>query len=485
MRIPVVLGIDLGTSSAKVSAVDRSGKEVASGACTYKPSIDTTTPLTITSYQWWQAIRIATSQVLAGKDLAVEAIGLSGQMHGVVLIDSHGRTIEPPTIWAETDSRRYIPILNEIMSQFRPQLMNPLTPGLAASILFSLMQRNSQALDDIRWILQPKDWVGFRLTGVIATEPSDASATGLWDFDHASWHDSFCQAIYLNRDLLPPISGGAQIRGPLTRESARELDLPPSIPVVLGRADTVASHLGSGALLEPGTVVITLGTGGQFCKILDGRPNVPPFGIMTLLGPYDDSYYAMAATYSAGSTLDWMRKIWSLTWEQLYHLAFSIPAADVPLFTPFARGLQEQGDSEGEAAIAGWSSISMVHDKSSLIRAGIEGCIYSLRYARDRLQQYTETTIPEAYVIAGGGSRDERVRRLVANILGGTVKASGYYNTSARGAALMGSIGANWFTSIDEAIQGFACRFVSIYPNTKVVAIHNERFEHFLRFTGW
>ncbi|HLX49895.1 MAG TPA: FGGY family carbohydrate kinase [Streptosporangiaceae bacterium] len=485
MSIPVLLGIDLGTSSVKVSALAANGSEVTNGTSSYAagqvhasdspPSLD----------GWWNSIRQAIYQALSMNRLAVQAIGLSGQMHGVVLVDSQGAGIYHPIIWNDTRAAPLLPEADRYAKPYADELLNLQAPGFAAAILFWLARARPDLLNRARWALQPKDWLGARLTGAFCTEVSDASATGLWDFSKSAWHEGFCRMLSVDAALLPPVLGCDRVRGALQHSAAHDLGLPPGIPVTMGRADTAAAQLGSSAPPVPGQSILILGTGGQFTQIIGSRPNFVPAGLMGLAGPLAGSYYLMAPIYAAGLSLNWLRALWSLDWGEFYDVAFSTAAATTnPLFTPF--GLAASGDRArpATAALGDWHNLRLDHTQAHLIRASLEGCLYALRQGRDLLLSHPQARQPADCALVGGGARDDRVRQLVADIFGIPVKCPDLLNASARGAALTASVAAGWSGTTRDACTALARPVSTYYPDPKAAEIHTTQFRQFKSFTG-
>lgn len=481
MRVPVLLGIDLGTSSTKVSVVDVTGHELACSAFTYMRA-DPGSPVTeADTSSWWLAVKAAVAQAISGGAFQVQGIGLSGQMHGVVPVDARGDTIRNPITWADTRSAPHIMTLSRKAAAYRSSILNRIMPGFAVSILYWLAEAEPETLSRMRWAVQPKDWLGMRLTGNVSTEATDASATGLWDFDQFSWHRRFCHEIPIDERLLPPVLESEQIRGHLESDIARELGLPPGVPVVHGQADTPASHLGSSSGLEPGDTILTLGTGAQLCQLLANEPTEPPEGIMALVGPGDSSYYAMAPIYSFGMALNWARELWSLSWKQFFEDALSSPAASgTPFFAPFTPGDIKRPRANAPAGPLGsWLGLDPHHNRPDLLRAVLDGCLYTLRRGRDQLLSYHLASDFESCTLVGGGARESRLRQLVADVLGISVQSPDTYNSSARGAALSASVAAGWFKSVREACREFRRPVSVIEPSQGAHALHTQRFQIF------
>jgi xylulokinase len=481
MQVPVLLGIDLGTSSTKVSAVDTNGHEVACGASKYLRSDPCSLATEADTSSWWLAVKGAVRQAMSGGNLQVQGIGLSGQMHGVVPVDARGSTIRNPITWADTRSSPHIAALSRIAEAYRSSILNRIIPGFAVSILYWLSKAEPETISRMRWALQPKDWLGLRLTGNVSTEATDASATGLWDFDGVSWHRRFCQAIPIDERLLPPVLESEQARGHLRSDVARELGLAPGVPVVHGQADTSASHLGSSSSLDPGDTILTLGTGAQLCQLLANAPTEPPEGIMALAGPGNFSHYAMAPIYSFGMALNWARELWSLDWNHFFDTAFSSPTVlDTPFLAPFSpENISPSRVNNPPGPVGSWLGLNPDHDHSDLLRAAVDGCMYTLRSARDNLLSYHLAADFTSCILVGGGARDSRLRQLVADVLGIVVKSPDTYNASARGAALSASPAAGWFKSAREACREFRRPISVLEPDPAAHRLHTQRFQIF------
>jgi len=259
---------------------------------------------------------------------------------------------------------------------------------------------------------------------------------------------------------------------------ARDLGLPAGIPIVLGRADTPASHLGSGSSLNPADVIVTLGTGGQLCQILGEPPASPPEGLLTLVGPYDHTYYVMAPVYAAGLALDWIRNLFGLSWQQFYDSAFSGRLSnDAPIFFPFKLISSQFGRAHYPAAA--WEDLRPYHDPAHLLASGLEGVAFMLRLARDLMLTYEPAAHFDNCTLIGGGSKDSRVRQLVADVLGVTVHCPDIVNASARGAALTAGVAGSWFQSLPEACQAFSRQSSPITPSLAATEAHDQRFARF------
>src|SRR5215218_7095635 len=280
---PTFLGVDLGTSSVKVILTDPSGQEIASSSGEYPISRPEPDWAEVDPEDWWLAIGKGVRRVIAAAAGALPSgIGLSGQMHGVVLCRADGAPVRPAVLWADARAEAELDIYRNLPEPVRNRLANPLSPGMAGPQLAWLQRHEPGSIAAARWALQPKDWIRARLTGRFAAEPSDASATLLYDVLRQDWDDEVLDCLDIRRDLLPDLlpSAGANA-GQLLPEVADDLGLTPGIPVAAGAADTAAAMLGAG-LIEPGIAQLTIGTGVQVVTAAD-PPNTD--SVAALMAP--------------------------------------------------------------------------------------------------------------------------------------------------------------------------------------------------------
>ena len=221
---------------------------------------------------WWTAAIEAVRGAVGDRGEDVSAVGLSGQMHGVVLADKDGRPRRPAVLWADTRATGQLAAYRNLDDDARRRLANPPATGMAGPTLLWLRDNEPEVYSSARWALQPKDWLRLRLTGEVSTEPSDASATLLYDLFADDWDYEVVETLGLRGEMLAPLTTSWDSSGVLTGEAAREFGLKSGLPVAGGAGgDTAAAMLGSG-LLEAGQTQLTVGTGGQV--IVPGRtPN--------------------------------------------------------------------------------------------------------------------------------------------------------------------------------------------------------------------
>jgi xylulokinase len=433
----VFLGLDLGTSSLKALLLDVDGTTVGTGQSGY--SISTPQPgwAEADPESWWEAAPDAVAQATGDRAAEVAAIGLSGQMHGVVLSDDMGQPLRPAIIWADGRSSSELEAFSELSGSLRRSLGNPPATGMAGPSLLWLRRHERSTYRRAQWALQAKDWLRLRLTLEAATDPSDASATLLYDLSSDYWAKEVIDELDLRLDFLAPIRDSSEICSVLTRASASHLGLRPNLPVVAGAGDTAAAAL-AGGVLDPGPVQLTVGTGAQVVAPRD-RLAIDATGRTHLYrAAAPDRWYAMAAMQNAGVALEWVRTTLNVSWEELYREAFDLePAGDSLVFLPYLTG--ERTPFFDPRASGAWIGLQLGHRRGHLLRAALEGVAFSIRQG---LEALIATGVPHTQLrLAGGGSLDPRWQQLLADVIGEPLYATPATAASALGAALLAGVG--------------------------------------------
>jgi len=289
-----VLGLDLGTSGVKalVLADDGTVSSVASAAC----SVDRPRPgwAEADPASWLIAAQTAVREALgrAGRE-PLRAVGLAGQMHGVVVCDASGRPVRPALLWPDRRAVDVLEVWHGLPEERRAALANPLVPGMAGPLLAWLARHEPPALHAAVWALQAKDWIRLMLTGEVATEPTDASATLLWDVPADGWATDVAEAAGIDVRLLASLTGSDAQTGALTAGGAEALSVSGPLPVYGGAADTAAALVGAG-VTRPGQRLLNVGTGAQLVTIVE-RPAAVKRPTTHRYRAARGGWYAMAA----------------------------------------------------------------------------------------------------------------------------------------------------------------------------------------------
>jgi len=433
----VFLGIDLGTSSLKALVLDLDGSVVGTGSAPYPLLTPQPGWAEAEPEAWWEAAAIAVPEAAGVHAAEIAAIGLSGQMHGVVLSDELGHALRPAIIWADSRTRKQLATYSELSPERRRTLANPIATGMAGLSLLWLKEHERQLYRRAQWALQPKDWLRLRMVHEAATEPSDASATLLYDMTTDYWAKELLEELDLRLDFLAPIRESVEICGILTSSAAEHLGVRPNLPVVAGAADAAAAAI-AGGLLDPGPVQLTIGSGAQVVAPRD-RLAIDSTGRTHLYrAAAPDRWYAMAAMQNAGIALEWVRTMLRASWDEVYDEAFAVaPGAEGLLFLPYLTG--ERTPYFDPDARGAWVGLRLVHTRGHLLRAALEGVAFAVRQGVEAL---LATGVPATELrLAGGGSFDPRWRHLLADVLEQPLLASATSSASSLGAALLAGVG--------------------------------------------
>lgn len=477
---PALLGIDLGTSSVKVVLTDLQGSMIAQVTGDYpvlneRPGWAESDPA-----DWLTATVSAVRHCVEEAAADPQAVGLSGQMHGVVPADAAGRPVRHAMLWADSRAMQELAKYQSLPETARARLANPLTPGMAGPMLAWLARHEPDTYPHMRWALQPKDWLRAQLTGTFAAEPSDASATLLYDIPGDGWDTEVVEFLGLDAAILPPVLPDAgQRAGELTPHAAELLGLRAGIPVAAGAADTAAAALGSG-LVEPGTAQLTIGTGAQVVTPLTALPaEMPGKAPVTHLyrAATEHGWYAMAAVLNGGLSLAWVRQVLGLSWQELYDTAAGEPAADDPFFLPHLNG--ERTPYMDTGLRGAWTNLAPRHDRQRLARAALEGVAFAIRDAVGHLLEPAGRV--DHLRLAGGGSKHPAWQQLLADVLDRSLCSVETAAASGRGAAVLGAKAAGLMDEPGLLERLAPAARLAAEPRAARSAQYGDRYQAFTR----
>jgi xylulokinase len=472
----VTLGIDLGTSSVKVLALDKSGQISATGKADYQVQSPQRGWSECDPEVWWSAVIVAVRMVLTQVPaLRIQAIGLSGQMHGIVLVDAHHQPVRPAMLWPDTRAEAELEMYRQLPVSMLRSLANPLVPGMAGPMLCWLAQHESDAYLATRSVLQPKDWLRLRLTALIGAERSDASATLLYDILTDRWTDDVIAMLGLRSEFFPDILASTALAGTLCARAASELGLPVGLPIAAGASDTAAAALGTG-LFDADSVQLTVGTGAQLIKICARPLSDPTFRTHLYRAADGAHWYTMAAVQNAGLALDWVCRILNASWDELYGSATRLsPGSDGLLFYPYLT--RERSHHPNPGSQGAWLQLRIDHRREHLLHAALEGVAFGIREALEALPE-VDPLIPLRLV--GGGGQHPEWRQMLANILHHELHVVDTPDASARGAALLGGLASGIWSDM-SAIAAISPRpATTIVFDGKQAAIYDLLYAQYL-----
>ncbi len=462
-----LLGLDVSTTGAKALVIDERGAVIASATTEY-PLM---TPHPLWSEQppsgWWQGVCASIHAVLgntgvSGKHIA--GIGLTGQMHGLVLLDASGNVLRPAILW--NDQRTGVQCAEIVDRAGGPASVlaatgNVVLPGFTAPKLLWVRENEPEIYARIARVLLPKDYVRYCLTGEYVTEVSDASGTALFDVGRRRWSSEMLRALEIPIDWLPDCTESTQVSGRVSASAARATGLEPGTPVVGGAGDQAAQAVGSG-IVASGVISVTSGTSGVVFAHTDTFAAEAEGRLHAFCHAVPDKWHLMGVMLSAGGSFRWLRdnlgeperNAAQSSGEDPYELltreAAQAPAgSDGLLFLPYLTG--ERTPYPDPAARGAFIGLTIRHTKAHLIRALLEGVSFGLR---DCMELVKQTGVPIRQVRAsGGGARSALWRQIQADVFGSELVLVNVTEGAAYGAALLAGVGAGTFASVEQAVE--------------------------------
>ena len=478
-----LLGLDVSTTATKAVLVDEHGRSAAVASSTYHLS----TPRPLWAEQdpriWWRAARAAIREVVAETGVAPEAVaavGLTGQMHGLVLLDDDGEVLRPAILWndqrsaAECDEMRRRLGLEKLVRITG----NDAFPGFSAPKLLWVRNHEPEVFTRIRRVLLPKDYVRFQLTGAYATDRAGAGGTLMLDLESREWSRELLAAFDIPPGWLPPTHEGTEIAGRVSWRAAELTGLAAGTPVVAGGGDQAAQAVGVGAV-EPGVVALTLGTSGVVFAASD-RPLVERAGkLHAFPHAVPERWHVMGVMLSAAGSLRWFRDVAApgVGFSELVEEASGVGSgAEGLTFLPYLSGERTpHADPEARGAFVG---LTLAHGRPHLTRAVLEGVAFGLR---DNLALMAEVGLSrvDEVRISGGGAKSALWRQILADVLAAHLVTVRVEEGAASGAALLAGVGAGVWPSVAEAC-GQAVELGEVTrPDAETVASYESIYRRF------
>ncbi len=455
------IGVDVGTSSVKALVVDRRGAIRA----TVTIALPMSTPEPGWAEQdpdrWWTASAAAIRRVCTEAKIrpaAIAAIGLSGQMHSSVFLDRTGAVIRPALLWCDGRTTAECATINQRVGekQLQAWTLNPALEGFTLPKLLWLRRHEPAAFRRLTCVVLAKDYVRFALTGVLATEPSDASGTLMYETARLRWCEPLMRELSLPLALLPQVGGSTEILGRVSARAARRIGLLAGTPVVGGGADNACGAVGVGAVL-PGLAVVSWGTSGTVLAPTP-RPIVDAkLRAHTFCHANPGSWYAMGVMLTAGAAFAWHRRVAGaeLDGQDDANRRLNQEAARVPIgaqgltFLPYLQG--ERTPHRNAAARGAFVGLSLAHTRAHLTRAVLEGITFGLR---DCLAVLQDMGLPiSRAVVTGGGAESPFLRQLQADVFGLPVVRIRNGGGPGFGAALLAAVGVGAWDSVADACK--------------------------------
>jgi xylulokinase len=453
--MPHAIGIDVSTTATKAVLIDASGAVVAVGAVEYGFDIPRPGWTQQDPALWWDGAAGSIRQVLAASGVPsseVAAIGLTGQMHGLVALDAAGAVLRPAILW---NDQRTAEACDEIRTAVGPERLIEITgndalTGFTAPKLVWVRDNEPEIWRQIAHVLLPKDYVRLHLTGDYALDMADGSGTLLFDLAARDWSAEVLAALAIDPAWLPKTFEGPATTGTVTTAAADATGLRAGTPVVAGGGDQSANAVGVGAV-DPGVVALSLGTSGVVFATTDAAIHDPLGQVHAFCHAVPGRWHLMTVMLSAAGSLRWFRDALAPgeAFASLAEAAGTVPAgSDGLLFLPYLTG--ERSPHPDPLARGAFVGLSIGHERRHLTRAVLEGVAFGLR---DGLDQMIAAGMPAPSQIraSGGGTASPVWRQILADVLSAEIATVSTTEGAAFGASLLAAVGAGWYPSVQAA----------------------------------
>jgi xylulokinase len=451
----MILGVDVGTGGTRAVLIDRTGRVLASFASEHAPIRSEHIGWAEQEPEdWWRAAREAIAGAMAMAELTgaeIEAVGLTGQMHGCVMLDGDGEVLRPALIWCDQRTQPQCDWLTEKIGFERliELTCNPALPNFTLTKLLWVREHEPQIFAKIAHVLCPKDYVRYRLTGEFAMDMQEASGTLLLDVANRRWSAEVAEAAGIPMGWLPRLFEGPEICARISTAGAGATGLAAGTPVAAGAGDQGAGAVGMG-ILAPGSVSATIGTSGVVFAATDSPIKDRLGRLHTFCHAAPGRWHVMGVTNGAGLSLRYFRDTIApgISYDELSALAGEAPAGSEGLmWAPYLFGERTPHlDPEARAAFVG---ITASHTRGHFVRAILEGVAFSLR---DTFTLFRELGVPvKAIRLGGGGARGALWRQIQADVYGHPVELLEAEEGGAFGAALLAGTGIGVWASVEAA----------------------------------
>ena len=476
-----LLGIDASTTGVKALLIDDNGEIVASSTT----PLHLSTPRPLWSEQdphdWWQAAITSIRNVVneaAAKDIA--AIGLTGQMHGLVLLDDAGEVLRPAILW---NDQRCAAECDEIRARLGKDRLvqisgNDALTGFTAPKIVWVRNHEPDVYDRARHVLLPKDYLRYALTHEYAMDKADGSGTLLFDLEKRDWSNEILDALEIPGAWLPPTFEGPEITGRITREAAEATGLREGTPVVAGGGDQSAQAVGVGAI-RPGVLAVTMGTSGVVFAATE-TPLIEPQGrLHAFCHAVPNRWHLMGVMLSAAGSLQWYRDALcpNVSFDELVTEAARVPAgSDGLLFLPYLCG--ERTPHPDPLARGAWIGLTNRHTRGHLTRAVLEGVAFGLK---DIFALMLEVGMRDVHQVrvSGGGAKSMLWRQILSDVLDSELVTVNTTEGAAYGAALLAGVAAGVWSDVDTACAQTIRVSERISPDLANVSRYAEMYRQY------
>ncbi|WP_342430019.1 xylulokinase [Neobacillus sp. FSL H8-0543] len=469
----MLLGIDIGTSSTKVILVNNALEVISTKRKEYTIEIPNLNYAEQDPNTWWNSV-CECIKAIPNKD-CISAIGLSGQMHGIVAINRDGNPIRQAIIWSDNRSveqTKKIQVINSDPTNF-------IANGFLLPSLLWIRENEPNLFKQIYKVMLPKDYIRYKLTGLIGTDHSDACATGAYSFERKDWNDELIEKLGLNVSIFPEINQSMDVAGMIVSDIAKELDLGGSTVVVYGGSDHSMQLIGNGIFSE-GMINCNIGTGSQISITTNDFEYEVSKQLNIFSHAIENKYNMVGTSLNGGIVLQWLNNLYDrdISYEQMDLFAQKVNVGSDGLrFLPYINGERNLDQDKNIRGIC--YGLSTHHSKQHLFRAAMEGMILSLRI---KLEEIWALGLSFNRVIAsGGGAKSSLLLQMQADIFNSEIYVCKTEEQAALGAAIIAGLATSVIDSLQTVLRLFEDKMVVVAsPIIQNVELYNEVYQDFI-----
>ena len=474
------LGIDTSTTSSKALLIDERGEVVAVDSSPH--TLQTPRPLWSEQdpREWWEAVSVSIRSVLERAGVSGEriaAVGLTGQMHGLVLLDETGNVLRPAILWNDQRTQSQCDEIHQIIGRekFIQISGNVALTGFTAPKILWVKENEPDAYAKAKHVLLPKDYIRYKLTGEYAMDKADGAGTVLFDLKSRDWSDEVLSALDIPRAWMPQTFEGTQVTGSITEEAASITGLKVGTPVMAGGGDQAAGAVGVGAV-EPGIVGLTVGTSGVIFATTPSALIEPEGRLHAFCHAVPGMWHFMGVMLSAAGSLQWYRDTLApnMSFDDLLKEAEVISAGSEGLqFLPYLSG--ERTPYPDPSARGAFIGLTLRHSRGHMTRAVLEGVAFGLKDSFTLIQNAGLGAITQVRA-SGGGTKSALWRQILASVLEAELVTVNTTEGAAFGAALLAGVGAGAWADVQSSCKEVIKITGSTQPNPQDVEPYRSAY---------
>lgn len=477
--MPYFIGMDISTTSAKAIIIDETGDVKAIGSTSQPIS----QPYPLWSEQnpsdWWDGMVSSIQSALKDSNLSgddIAAVGLTGQMHGMVMLDEAGEVLRPSILWNDQRTQKQCDEMTEAVgfSRLIELTGNRALPGFTAPKILWVKEHEPDIYAKCAQVLLPKDYIRYKLTGTYATDLAGAAGTSLLNVANRQWSDDVLEMLDIPREWMPPVHEGTQITGEISAETAKITGLSAGTPVVGGGGDQAAGAVGMGCV-TPEKIGVTVGTSGVVFAPLANYAFEPDGRLHAFCHAVPNQWHFMGVMLSAAGSLQWYHDTLApdSSFDDLLAEAVDIPAGSEGLyFLPYLTG--ERTPHPDPLARGAFVGLTSRHTRGHMTRAVLEGVAFGIK---DMFELIANAGLPDSFEvrISGGGAKSPIWQQIIADVLQAPLVNVNTTEGGAFGAALLAAVGVGAFPDVASACEATINTGDEVQPSENA-AVYQEHY---------